>query len=171
MTDLVVRPDGLVALGARIVPCALGRGGRRLDKREGDGATPIGAWTLRRLLYRADRLSPPPTALPVTVICPGDGWCDAPDDSRYNLPVALPYPASAESLWRDDGVYDLIVPLGYNDAPVTPGLGSAIFLHVARPGFPPTEGCVALDRADLLAYLALARPGDRVIVTAPGADD
>ena len=163
--DLLVSADGTARFASHVVRCALGRGGLSETKREGDGATPVGAWPLRRLLYRPDRLALPQTGLPTTPIGPADGWCDAPGDANYNLPVILPYPASAEQLWREDAVYDLIVPLGYNDAPVVPGLGSAIFLHLARDDYAPTEGCVALARADLIAYLALARPGSQVIVT------
>jgi L,D-peptidoglycan transpeptidase YkuD (ErfK/YbiS/YcfS/YnhG family) len=162
--DLLVSGDGTARFADRLVRCALGRGGLSEAKREGDGATPIGAWPLRRLLYRPDRIERPVTGLPATPIGPADGWCDAPADRNYNLPVILPYPASAETLWREDTVYDLIVPLGYNDAPVAPGLGSAIFLHLARDGYLPTEGCVALARPDLLAYLALATPKSRIIV-------
>ncbi len=161
MTAFVVTADGWVAGAMGRWPCALGRGGLKIDKREGDGATPVGAWALRRVLYRADRLlAPPPTALPVAAIGPRDGWCDDPADAAYNLAVALPYPASHERLWRDDRVYDVIVVLGHNDTPPAPGLGSAVFLHVARPGYLPTEGCVALALPDLLALLAQARPGD-----------
>ena len=95
-----------------------------------------------------------------------DGWCDAPDDPNYNRLVSQPYPASHEALWRDDGVYDLIVVLGHNDDPPVPGLGSAIFLHICRPGYPPTEGCVAIARDDLEALLRIAEPGDAVEITA-----
>jgi L,D-peptidoglycan transpeptidase YkuD (ErfK/YbiS/YcfS/YnhG family) len=163
--DLLVSGDGTARFAGRLVHCALGRGGLSETKREGDGATPIGIWPLRRLLYRPDRVPLPVTGLPATPIGPADGWCDAPGDGNYNLPVILPYPASAETLWREDTVYDLIVPLGYNDAPVVHGLGSAIFLHLARDGYPPTEGCVALARADLIDYLALATSGSRIIVS------
>ncbi len=68
--------------------------------------------------------------------------------------MVLPYGASAEELWRADALYDAIGVLGWNDSPVRPGRGSAIFLHVARADYAPTEGCVALTRADLLAVLA-----------------
>lgn len=163
--DLLVSSDGTARFASRLCRCALGRGGVSEAKREGDGATPIGIWPLRRLLYRPDRLGPPPTGLPTVQIGPADGWCDAPGDKNYNLPVILPYPASTEALWRADGVYDLIVPLGYNDGPILPGLGSAIFLHLARDGYLPTEGCVALAQDDLLAYLALATTGSRVVIT------
>jgi L,D-peptidoglycan transpeptidase YkuD (ErfK/YbiS/YcfS/YnhG family) len=121
---------------------------------------------MRRLLYRADRLSLPRTALAVSAIGATDGWCDAPLDARYNRPVQLPYPASAETLWREDAAYDLIVPLGYNDVPVIAGAGSAIFLHVARADFRPTEGCVALALADLLTVLREADGESRVSVEA-----
>ena len=163
--DLLVSGDGTARFADSIFRCALGRGGLSPAKREGDGATPIGTWPLRRLLYRPDRIALPPTGLPATPIGTADGWCDAADDRNYNLPVILPYPASAEALWREDAVYDLIVPLGYNDGPILPGRGSAIFLHLARDGYLATEGCVALARADLLAYLAVATPSSRVIVT------
>jgi L,D-peptidoglycan transpeptidase YkuD (ErfK/YbiS/YcfS/YnhG family) len=164
--DLAVSPDGTARFAGKLIRAALGRSGVSLDKREGDGATPIGAWPLRRLLYRPDRFpQPPATGLIATAITPQDGWCDDPADPRYNLPVPWPYPASAEQLWRQDRIYDLIVPLGYNDDPVLPGRGSAIFLHLARPDYAPTEGCVALAEADLLAYLRTAGPGDRVIVS------
>lgn len=147
-------------------PCAVGRSGvvAATRKREGDGASPAGAWPMRRLLYRADRLAQPETGLPVAAIAEDDGWCDDPQDGAYNQPVQFPYAASHERLWRDDEIYDLIVVLGHNDAPVRPGQGSAIFLHCARPGFTPTEGCVALAPETLLRLLAGAKPGDRVVI-------
>jgi len=163
--DLLVSSDGTACFADRVFRCALGRAGVSDAKHEGDGATPIGAWPLRRLLYRPDRLATPVTGLPITPIGPADGWCDAPGDKNYNLPVILPYPASTEALWRDDAVYDLIVPLGYNDGPIRSGQGSAIFLHLVRAGYLPTEGCVALALADLLAYLAVATTQSRVVVT------
>ena len=147
--------------GARQVRCALGPSGviDPQDKREGDGKTPLGILPIRRVLYRPDRGGPPRTALPTAPIAPDDGWCDAPDDPAYNLPVTLPYPASAERMWRDDGLYDLVVVLGYNEDPVQPGRGSAIFLHLAKPDYAPTQGCVALARPDLETVLGLAGPG------------
>jgi L,D-peptidoglycan transpeptidase YkuD (ErfK/YbiS/YcfS/YnhG family) len=156
------RANGWLEFGGRTVRSALGRSGviAAADKREGDGATPLGDWPIRRVLYRPDRGPPPITALPLQPITPDDGWCDAPDDPAYNRPVLLPYPASAERLWRDDDLYDRVVVLAHNDDPPVPGLGSCIFLHVARPGYGPTEGCIALAREDLDALLALARPGD-----------
>ncbi|WP_211488879.1 L,D-transpeptidase family protein, partial [Escherichia coli] len=80
-------------------------------------------------------------------------WCDAPDDPNYNRPVKHPYRASAEKMWREDHLYDLVVILGQNDDPVVPGAGSAIFFHLAKEletGFRPTEGCVALRLPDML---------------------
>lgn len=142
------------AAGQRTVKCALGRSGIVADKREGDGATPIGRFPLRRVLYRADRLSLPPTALPTAAIEPGDGWCDDPASPDYNRQVRLPVTASHEHLWRHDELYDIVVVLGYNDEPPMAGAGSAIFLHVARADYAPTQGCVAVARADLLQVLA-----------------
>jgi L,D-peptidoglycan transpeptidase YkuD (ErfK/YbiS/YcfS/YnhG family) len=149
-------------MGARKARCALGPAGVIAPalKREGDGTTPLGEYPLRRVLYRPDRGGPPATDLPVQALREDDGWCDAAGDPAYNQPVVLPYPASAERLWREDQVYDLIVVIGHNDDPPVPGLGSAIFMHIAREDYPPTQGCVALARTDLEALLAMARPGD-----------
>ena len=165
--------DGRLRLRDRETPCALGRSGvvAAADKREGDGATPMGLWWLRRVLYRADWVGAPVTALPCAQIARDDGWCDAPRDRNYNRQVKLPYPASCERLWREDRVYDLVCVLGHNDDPPVPGLGSAIFLHVARDGYAPTEGCVALARADLQALLAMAGPGDALEVAVAEAED
>jgi L,D-peptidoglycan transpeptidase YkuD (ErfK/YbiS/YcfS/YnhG family) len=162
--DLIVSARGEARWGDRIMRCAIGPGGTTAGKREGDGTTPVGNFPLRRLLYRPDRLAPPVTGLPVSPILPGDGWCDDPADALYNRPVRLPYPAHHERLWREDAVYDLIAILGHNDDPVVPGAGSAVFLHVARPDFSPTSGCIVLAMSDLLAVLATAGPGDRVSV-------
>lgn len=145
---------GRVSYGGLSFECALGGGGCRTDKREGDDATPIGTWPIRQVLYRADRIERLATALPVAVIGREDGWCDAPADANYNRKVRHPYPASAEHLWRDDDLYDVVAVLGHNDDPVVPGAGSAIFLHVASAGYAPTAGCIALRLADLLALLA-----------------
>ena len=148
----------------RVAPCALGRNGARADKREGDGATPVGCFPMRRVLYRADRIPPPRTGLSSAPLDPDFGWCDDPNDGAYNKPVRLPYPARHERLWRDDALYDLIAVIGYNDDPVEPGRGSAIFLHVVHPSFAPTEGCVAMRVADLSDLLRACRPGDQIVI-------
>jgi L,D-peptidoglycan transpeptidase YkuD (ErfK/YbiS/YcfS/YnhG family) len=148
----------------RVTRCALGLNGVREDKREGDGATPAGCFPLREVYVRADRLAAPSTGLPASPISPDLGWCDDPADAAYNRPVRLPYAARHERLWRDDEVYDLLIVIGYNDNPVEPGRGSAIFLHVARPDFAPTEGCIAMRLADLSDLLRVCRPGDEIAI-------
>ncbi len=160
MPVITISSDGVIAWEEYQARCALGPAGLcdPTDKREGDGATPRGIYSLRRLLYRADRLTPPKTSLPLREIYPDDGWCDDPTDPAYNRPVALPYPASHEVLWREDHVYDLIGILSHNDAPPVAGLGSAIFMHLARPDYSPTHGCVALNERDLRTLFAYAGP-------------
>ncbi|MBO1074973.1 L,D-transpeptidase family protein [Roseomonas marmotae] len=158
---------GLLRLRGYAFRCALGRGGIRRHKEEGDGATPAGLLPLRRVLYRADRLPAPACAVPVEPIGPQDGWCDDPADPAYNRPVRLPYAGRHEELWRGDSVYDIIGVLGWNDQPVVRERGSAIFLHLARPGFPPTEGCIALELADLRALLAMGLSGIEVAASRP----
>ncbi len=160
--ELKVYSSGRADWSDRPMRCALGRSGVTADKQEGDGATPAGVFAMRRVLYRPDRLQPPETMLPCEALTAEDGWCDDSEDGNYNCQVRLPCSASCEKLWRDDGIYDLIVVLGHNDAPVERGKGSAIFLHIARPDYSPTEGCVAVSRADLLDILSSCRAGDAV---------
>jgi L,D-peptidoglycan transpeptidase YkuD (ErfK/YbiS/YcfS/YnhG family) len=164
--DIAVSAKGWLTWTGGRARCALGAGGVAAAKREGDGATPAGVFPLRRVLYRADRLARPSTGLPLQTLDPGDGWCDDPGHPSYNRLVRLPFPASHERLWREDALYDVLVELGYNDDPVVPGRGSAIFLHVARPDFAPTRGCVALPLGDLLALLAECDGRSRLVVNA-----
>lgn len=161
-----VSTDGWIT-GADIhVRAALGRSGviAADDKREGDGATPTGRYPVRRVLYRADRGAAPQTRLPIRALREDDGWCDAPNDSAYNCAVRLPFTASHERMWREDELYDIVVVLGHNDNPPVPGSGSAIFLHCKRGDYQPTEGCVALDNADVRRFLKQTRPGDHIVI-------
>jgi L,D-peptidoglycan transpeptidase YkuD (ErfK/YbiS/YcfS/YnhG family) len=144
---------------------AVGRSGVRIDKREGDGATPAGTYPLLSVLYRPDRIAPPASQLSVRALAPNDGWVDDPDDASYNGLVTLPYPASAERLWREDELYDALVVIGYNTEPVIRGAGSAIFLHVATPDFAPTGGCIAIRKDVLLGLLTLLGPGSKIKIS------
>lgn len=150
---------------------AIGRGGARALKLEGDGGTPLGRLPIARVLYRADRIVRPRTSLPTQPIREGDGWCDDPADPNYNRQIRRPpqrggkETPSAESLMRKDALYDLVLVLGYNDRPRIKNRGSAIFAHLARPGYTPTDGCIALSRRDLLAVLAEASPTTALVVT------
>lgn len=170
--EITVWPPGHLQWRRKRVRCALGRGGVRVEKREGDGATPAGSFPLRRVMYRADRLPAPETGLPVRVLRRDDGWCDDPEDAAYNRLIRTPFAARHETLWRDDALYDVVVELGFNDDPVEVGRGSAIFLHRAKPDYGPTEGCVALALGDLLALLRDCDGETRLTVgdAAPGED-
>jgi L,D-peptidoglycan transpeptidase YkuD (ErfK/YbiS/YcfS/YnhG family) len=155
---------GELRCGDLSAPCALGPAGIVEDKREGDGGTPKGEFPLRSVFYRPDRLPPPETLLPVSPIDPTDGWCDDPASPDYNRPVRLPFPASHELMWREDHLYDLVLVPGHNDDPPVPGMGSAIFVHLARPGFPPTHGCVALEPEAMRELLRRIGPGTRLVI-------
>lgn len=137
--------QGLLNWNGTVFRCALGRGGIKAIKREGDGATPLGPMALQYGWFRNDKLLSRRTRLPLRQIAMEDGWCDAPGDRNYNRPVALPYPASCESMTRKDRLYDCCIVLDYNIRPRRRGMGSAIFFHIAKDGFLPTEGCVAVE--------------------------
>ena len=157
MTEAWIERTGAQAvlrMGGLVLPVVLGAAGTRVDKVEGDKATPTGLLRLRRVLYRADRGPAPACAVPREPLAPDDGWCDDPSHADYNTLVRLPHPARHERLWREDGLYDLLGVLGWNDDPVVRDRGSAIFLHVAHPDGRPTEGCVALAPDALRLVLA-----------------
>ena len=158
------RRQGLVLLRSRTYACALGTAGIRVCKREGDGSTPAGCWKLLGVLYRADRVARPVTALSVNAISGADGWCDAPNDRNYNSPVKLPYPRSAEEMWREDSIYDIVVILDHNTRPRKRCRGSAVFIHLSRKGYSPTQGCIALGEQDLRMLLQAGAPGSTVAI-------
>ena len=163
--DILVKSPNVFSWQGETFRCALGRGGVVADKSEGDGATPTGRFPLRRVFYRFDRLPIPETSLPTQGLRQHDGWCDDVDANEYNTLIQKPFSERHEHLWRDDLVYDVIVVLGYNDAPVTKGKGSAIFLHVAKPDYCPTEGCVALSFENLMYVLKTITPETRLVVS------
>lgn len=163
---------GVARLGPLVMACALGRGGRQVLKREGDGATPIGRWPIRQVYVRPEGFVFP-RAVPAVGLArrlrEDDGWCDEPGDRNYNRPVRHPYPASAEHLWRADHLYDVILVLGHNDCPRRRGMGSAIFLHLLRRtsddgAILATEGCIGLAARDLKIVLSRFRRGSAVRV-------
>lgn len=166
ITTITLTSPTTLEAGGKTYRSTIGRGGiaAQGEKREGDLKTPTGSFALRCCYYRPDRVAPPITALPVIALTPEDGWCDDPAHARYNQPVKLPFEGRHEKLWRDDHVYDLIIPLGYNDGvdetgnptPIVKGAGSAIFLHLMREDGVGTEGCIALGRKDLLEVLKVA---------------
>lgn len=165
MPDIIVdTATRTLTAGGRTVPCAIGKNGAvsASEKREGDGKTPLGRWPLRALLLRRDRNEAPQTALPWRWIHADDGWSDDVADLVYNRPVRHPHGFSAERLWREDALYDLIVVIGHNDDPPVPGAGSAIFLHCLAENGRPTEGCVAIDKTELRALANAAAPTDTI---------
>ena len=162
MTITVARAPGSRSLGilrfdGRALHVALGRGGIKADKREGDGATPRGSFRLLRLWWRSDRIIRPRTSLPVRRITRTDAWCEDPSDSRYNQPIRLSADALGDRLWRDDHLYDLIIEIDHNTRPRIAGRGSAVFLHLARTGLLPTAGCIALPAKELRGLISHLR--------------
>lgn len=164
--DIFLRDGSVLEVGQRRYRCAIGKGGliEAQDKREGDLATPIGRYKLRLVYYRPDKLEAPRTALPVVALREDMGWCDDPGHARYNQLVRLPFAASHEKMWRDDDCYDVVVVIGHNDDPIIAGAGSAIFLHLAKPDFSGTEGCVAISRDDMLEVLARVSTDSKIVL-------
>jgi L,D-peptidoglycan transpeptidase YkuD (ErfK/YbiS/YcfS/YnhG family) len=155
---------GWLTAGGRTVPVALGRGGIRANKREGDGGTPKGTFRPRRLWWRADRHPRPLTFLPVRAIRPEDAWCEDPSSRHYNQPMRRDREQSGDRLRRDDHLYDFIVEIDHNSSPRISGRGSAVFLHLARENFSPTAGCVSMTKATMLRMLARLGPKTKIVI-------
>ena len=156
--------EGWLAAGHLRLPVALGSSGIRANKREGDGATPRGSFRLVRLWWRQDRARRPHTRLPVRRIGEADAWCEHPGDRRYNRPIQLRADAAGDRLWRNDHLYDFFIELDHNARPRVAGRGSAVFLHLARPGFRPTAGCIALAPESFRRLLVRLGPGTRIVI-------
>jgi L,D-peptidoglycan transpeptidase YkuD (ErfK/YbiS/YcfS/YnhG family) len=156
------RRRGRLVAGNLVLPCALGRSGPTRAKREGDGASPVGRFALLQGFYRADHGPRPRTGLKLRPIRRRDGWSDDPGDRRYNRLVPLPCPTSHEAMWREDHLYDIVIDIAWNRGPTRKGRGSAIFLHLARPGFEPTAGCVAVEPAKARRLLERIGPETRI---------
>ncbi|HEX3860233.1 MAG TPA: L,D-transpeptidase family protein [Stellaceae bacterium] len=146
------------------MPVALGRGGIRADKREGDGGTPRGTFRPRQVWWRADRHPRPKTFLPVRPIRREDAWCEDPSSRHYNQPVLLERDRGGDRLMRDDRLYDFIVEIDHNVLPRVAGRGSAVFLHLARPNFSPTAGCISMTRSAMLRLLERLGPETRITI-------
>jgi L,D-peptidoglycan transpeptidase YkuD (ErfK/YbiS/YcfS/YnhG family) len=157
------RRGWLTAAGLTI-PVALGRGGIKADKREGDGGTPRGIFQPRQLWWRADRHRRPKTHLPVRAIRPEDGWCEDPSSRHYNQAIRLEGDQSGDRLTRDDHLYDFIIEIDHNTSPRVAGRGSAVFLHLARADFSPTAGCVSMTRSAMLRLLERLGPQTQIMI-------
>lgn len=155
---------GVLSIGGVSVPCRFGHGGRGHLKREGDGATPIGIWQMRKLYWRADRGFAPRTRLSCAVLKRDMGWCDDVRDRNYNRPVRLPYAASHEAMARHDHLYDIVVILSHNERPRVRGLGSAVFFHLTGPAVQPTAGCIAVSETNMRKLLAVCGRQTRIVV-------
>ena len=155
--------DGRLLWPGGSARAAVGCTGVAAVKKEGDGATPAGIYPLVSGFYRADRMAAPRSGLPMRALSPGDAWVDDPADPDYDRLATLRYPAHSEPMWLDDAVYDLRGD-GYNMDPVVPSAGSAIFLHIARPDFSPTAGCIAVERDVLIGLVPLLGPGSTIAI-------
>lgn len=160
-SDIIVTRWGARFMG-RDLPCSVGKGGISTDKREGDGATPVGVHHIVGMLFRPDRVAQP--AAWAQPIGPADLWSDDARDTDYNHHVRAPYAGSHEALRRADRLYDLVLLTDWNYPDAVPGRGSAIFVHRWRKPRHPTEGCVAFAPDDLLWIARLIQPGSRLVV-------
>jgi L,D-peptidoglycan transpeptidase YkuD (ErfK/YbiS/YcfS/YnhG family) len=157
------RARGWLAAGPFRIPCALGAAGIVRIKREGDKGTPAGRFRLLWGYCRPDRVRLRSAGAALKPMRRDQGWCEDRESRRYNRPVRLPAKDCTDRMWRDDHLYDLVFVLDQNFFHRSKGRGSAIFFHLARAGFTPTAGCVAISLADMLK-LAPRLGRDAVIV-------
>jgi L,D-peptidoglycan transpeptidase YkuD (ErfK/YbiS/YcfS/YnhG family) len=139
----------------------VGRNGVSAHHREGDGTTPLGTYALGPVVYGIDP-SPGVRFRFHRLVC-GDWWDEDPRSPGYNrfrhVPCGTspPFRGGSEALWRISPAYRLFAVVEYNAAPIVPGRGSAIFLHVDTGR--ATNGCVSLPRRELVEVLRRVRPG------------
>ena len=144
--------------------CAIGHNGLSSNKYEGDGCTPIGHFKITKILYRHDKINDCEFVLDSEVINKLDGWCDDINSDLYNQKIKFPFELSAEHLYRNDDLYDVVCIIDYNLNPIIRGKGSAIFLHCASEDYSPTQGCVAMKKNELLQIAMQLDKGSTITI-------
>jgi len=136
--------------------------------REGDGTTPLGTYAIGRVLYGLD--PDPGVHLRYHRLVCGDWWDEDSRSPTYNrfrhvaCGAAPPFAGGSEALWRATVAYRLFAVVQYNAAPVVPGRGSGIFLHVDTGH--ATNGCVSVAKPLLRRLLQALRPGATISISA-----
>ena len=146
--------------------CSIGKNGFTSNKIEGDGCTPNGIYKFKEVFYREDKIKHPSFLIKSKTIKKISGWCDDINSDLYNKYIEFPFEFSAECLFRDDDLYDIIYVIDYNSDPTIKNKGSAIFLHVAKSDYSPTEGCIALKKEDLIEISRDMKSDTRIIINA-----
>ena len=160
--NIIIKKHLLLYKGYKL-KYSIGKSGITLLKKEGDLATPKGIFKLGTLYYRKDRIRPPKCILKKKVIRKNMGWCDDSSSKKYNKEITFPFKHRAERLYRKDKIYDLLINIKYNFNPTIKKKGSAIFLHIAKKGYEPTKGCVAISKSDFLKILPLIENKTKII--------
>ena len=142
--------------------CSLGKAGIKKKTKEGDQVTPKGIFKVIKIYYRKDKIKKIISPIKKIQIKKNMGWCDDPKSDLYNQQIKLPSKFSYEKLYRKDGLYDIILVLNYNTSPIVKKKGSAIFIHIAKRKFKPTEGCIGLKKNDLIKLLKKIKKNTKI---------
>ena len=153
LMDIFVKKTGILKFAKYTIKCFLGKKGITSNKKEGDFKTPEGTFFLRYVMYRPDRIKTPKTNLPIRIIKKNHICCDNPEHPNYNKIFETKNLNLGEKLWRKDFLYDIVVVIGYNDNPIVKDKGSAIFLHLNKKNIITTEGCIAIEKKNMINLL------------------
>ena len=152
-------------LGKYKLRCAIGKRGITYKKKEGDQKTPKGTFSFKSIFYRKDRMRNLKTTIKKKIITKNMGWCDDSNSKYYNKLIKLPFKKKAEKMWLEDRIYDVLVVIDYNIKPVIKNKGSAIFLHIAKKNYPPTKGCIAINKKDILFLINKINNKTKLIIS------
>ena len=159
---IIVKKSGYLKYKNFKFRCALGKAGIKEKKFEGDNITPRGTYRIIKVFYRSDRIKNLTTRITKIKIKKNMGWCDDPESKFYNKLIRIPSSIKHERLYRNDHLYDIVIPINYNMNPAVKNKGSAIFLHLAKKNYTPTKGCVGLRKIHLLKILKIIKPNTKI---------
>jgi L,D-peptidoglycan transpeptidase YkuD (ErfK/YbiS/YcfS/YnhG family) len=162
---MIVNNKGELWYKKNCYKCAYGKNGFIKSKKEGDGCTPIGVFEINKLFLRTDRIKKIHTKMMQIPILKNMAWEDDSSKRNYNKIIKLNTLSHKERLYRKDHLYDLILIIEYNTKKIIKRRGSAIFIHIAKLKYKPTQGCIALKKKDFLELLGIIKSKEKIRIT------
>ena len=159
--NIIVKNKNTLILDDFEFKCCIGKYGFTKKKIEVDKKTPRGLFRLDNLFFRKKMYNSPKTKLKKIMIKKNMGWCDDPKSQKYNSLIKISKKFNHEKMFRNDGKYDLLIPIKYNMKNPVKGKGSAIFLHLTKD-YKSTNGCIALKKKDFLILLKLINQNKKI---------